>query len=49
MGKTAVLEKETRCREEAKKVKTNLTMELIALREHMVKAKADAVVEFCVS
>ena len=49
MAKTATLEEKTRRGKEAEKAKTNLTTELTALREHMVKAKADVVAEYRVS
>ena len=45
----AKLKKESRLRQEAEKVKTNLMMELEALQEQMDKAKANAVMEFRVS
>ena len=47
--KIVVLVEETRQREEAEKAKTNQAMELTALRDQMVKAMVDAVVEFRVS
>ena len=43
------LVEETRQREEAEKAKTNQAMELTALRDQMVKAMVNAVVEFRVS
>lgn len=45
----AKLKEETRLKEEAKKVRTNLTTELSTLREQMDKAKTDAVMEFPIS
>lgn len=48
-AKTATLEEEICRGKEAEKEKTNLTTKLTALREHMVKAKADIVAEYLVS
>ena len=48
-AKLALLEKETRSREELEKMTTNLTMKLAVLKELMEKAKADAVVKFRIS
>ena len=44
--KLALLEKETRRREELEKMTTNLTTELATLREQIEKAKVDAVAAF---
>nr|POE62467.1 hypothetical protein CFP56_26398 [Quercus suber] len=49
MAKTKVLAKETHRLEEAEKAKTNLVIELAALRKQMEKAKANAMVEFRIS
>lgn len=46
---TTKLKEESHLREEAEKVKTNLTTELTALREQTEKAKADAFPEFRLS
>ena len=45
----AELKEESRLKEEVKKAKTNLAMELAILHKLMDKAKADIVVEFRVS
>ena len=44
----AKVKEENRLKEDAETAKANLTTELTALREKTNKAKADAVVEFCV-
>lgn len=46
---TVKLKEESRLWEEAEKAKTNLEMELVALREEMEKAKANTVAEFQIS
>ncbi|KAK9988192.1 hypothetical protein SO802_028431 [Lithocarpus litseifolius] len=48
-AKTKALAEETRELDEAEKAKTNLVMELVALREQMEKAKVDAMAEFQIS
>ena len=49
MTKTKALAEETHRLEEAEKAKTNLATELVALREQLEKARADAVAKFRIS
>ena len=49
MTKTKALAEETHQLKEAEKAKTNLATELVALREQLEKARADAVAKFRIS